>query len=988
MNRKNSNNNDYNNIRNDSKRLINYHLINRKSFLILIIFLVIKETLNNNLKALKTNTTSNSDIKKRNKTCDFSNETVIRKYETNIENICSDIIENSKLFTNDLKERKREEMSDRNNLSTMEIENIINEYYNRFKQTNNIREDKTHYNNYSRYNTAYKYQNHNLTKRLIESEATNNTSSENNTSSNIYDTYDFSNTIYNVLPEELVPKYKNTSYYLYRYTEFVYSSSKNMSTYLQYSNKNKAFRTYVDNTALYKQQQQLNLSKDNINKLLYISIRAGWLLDKLLSINTRRGNLYITKCFNDLIIGDIIKSGASADLVIFIYIDFSLNENSFAFSKTCGLEDLSYRPVAGYIGISPYIDFDKDNWENYFLNNLLHHFFHIIGFDIELFDLFFSLTSEGLKAEGNYYDKVKVKVSNDNTDYIEYEDRYLIKSPRVLVQGQSYYSCDSFSGQLMHIDGLHWDEEFMYGDLMTKNIYSEQSISLITQGVLEDSGWYMVNEMSGGLFRYMMGIGCDYNNRAIARELKQSNCNNRIEYSVFNSTANLEVTIEIVTNNTDNLATSTDKETQFNMEENNITTSSSTINTSDKSISPSSSIISVTNKLSYYQTCSLNYMQKEICILNTTNTTTTTASSTTSEITTTFPTTSSSFPLQHRLKNNNKYFPGYCVYSNKNTNYTTDSFLIEEYKKESRCFMSNLRLPNNLVGENITVTLSAVCLEAFCNFEDKTVSISIEENIVICPIEGGPIRVVGYDGFILCPKYYALCSQDTNCFDIESCILKLGKYKYIDNNPKMSIENNYLAYDNLTRYEESVINDLELNYDNWYREEFGNMLIFEGLKKYNNTIDNTNQGNKDNNIGSFSFESVLNSSLFINTEHYHSYNKSDAINLSYEYSNPYDKNGFIETKIKEFKDLVIEINNPELIEIVINNNFSDKLNNKIDLMMFSQDDDENYIIKKNLYEYSYLSFYTNTTLFINSSMYCELSRYGIFTLILVLLLSY
>ena len=49
----------------------------------------------------------------------------------------------------------------------------------------------------------------------------------------------------------------------------------------------------------------------------------------------------------------------------------------------------------------------------------------------------------------------------------------------------------------------HWEARILLGEYMNSEVHTpEQAISGFTLALLEDSGWYKVNNYTGGLMRY------------------------------------------------------------------------------------------------------------------------------------------------------------------------------------------------------------------------------------------------------------------------------------------------------------------------------------------------------------------------------------------------------------------------------------------------------------------------------------------------------
>ena len=65
----------------------------------------------------------------------------------------------------------------------------------------------------------------------------------------------------------------------------------------------------------------------------------------------------------------------------------------------------------------------------------------------------------------------------------------------------------------------------------------------------------------------------------------------------------------------------------------------------------------------------------------------------------------------------------------------------------------------------------------FCS--DKSLTIQINNDYIVCPRDGGKIKLPNYDGYLLCPDYYLICSGTVLCNDIFDCIEKQSELKDI-----------------------------------------------------------------------------------------------------------------------------------------------------------------------------------------------------------------
>ena len=64
----------------------------------------------------------------------------------------------------------------------------------------------------------------------------------------------------------------------------------------------------------------------------------------------------------------------------------------------------------------------------------------------------------------------------------------------------------------------------------------------------------------------------------------------------------------------------------------------------------------------------------------------------------------------------------------------------------------------------------ALCYEMFCS--DRSLTIKINKDYIVCPRSGGKIKALDFDGYLLCPDYNLICSGTVICNDIFDCVEK------------------------------------------------------------------------------------------------------------------------------------------------------------------------------------------------------------------------
>jgi len=57
-----------------------------------------------------------------------------------------------------------------------------------------------------------------------------------------------------------------------------------------------------------------------------------------------------------------------------------------AYDSPCVISSKNNRPIAGFIGFTPKINFNKENWLGYYSNIAIHELTHVLGFNSDLFE--------------------------------------------------------------------------------------------------------------------------------------------------------------------------------------------------------------------------------------------------------------------------------------------------------------------------------------------------------------------------------------------------------------------------------------------------------------------------------------------------------------------------------------------------------------------------------------------------------------------------
>ena len=182
---------------------------------------------------------------------------------------------------------------------------------------------------------------------------------------------------------------------------------------------------------------------------------------------------------------------------------------------------------------------------------------------------------------------------------------------------------------------------------------------------------------------------------------------------------------------------------------------------------------------------------------------------------------------------------------------------------DSACFMSSL-INNSSNNKNNTV-FQASCLEYTCN-KDKTISIIVDNYSNKCNNEGDIVFFENLSGYVICPNYYKLCSQDNQCYDIETCIYKRSKYKHFNSFEEIEFESDELLIENKKEYNNKNNNlIIGTSYTNMLRH-IANTNIYK-LKTYNNNKNNnTNIESNILNYNKLKYNSFINYNYLNNSK--------------------------------------------------------------------------------------------------------------------------
>ena len=509
------------------------------------------------------------------------------------------------------------------------------------------------------------------------------------------------------------------------------------------SDEFREFHIYLDLENIKKDIRLLELT-DNEDFFISSMNKSVEILQSLLNIKPLRKDYYlsdynlksigITEWEKDKF-GDEAESKGNTlqslgiDLAIFGKFE-DLGQSTLATASAKYVQDTEInkgQPYCGLVKINKNVNYSSSNAKEYFQSILVHEFTHILGFSKNFFE--------------DYYKNIFTKIDDYGIK------RYYLNSPKLLEIARKYYNCPELEGVELENQGgkgteaSHWEARILLGEYMNGYSYTEeQVISEFTLAVLEDSGYYKPNYYTGGLMRFGKHKGCQFlKEKCINPETKKMNPNFGNEFYDYINPRKL-------------------KEASCSSGRQSRTYKAWYEAPED-----------LPNEYNYFQNNIAGYEPADFCPIF----------------------------LKDDDEENISFYSGHCskkgsgIYGNtlqyldygEYTTFNSSSEALanktgEVLSDHSFCFLSSIVNPSYQDSEFISKIVRANCYEIFCS--DRSLTLKIFNDYIVCPREGGKIKIDGYLGYLLCPDYNLMCSGSILCNDPFDCIKKESKIKDIN----------------------------------------------------------------------------------------------------------------------------------------------------------------------------------------------------------------
>ena len=449
------------------------------------------------------------------------------------------------------------------------------------------------------------------------------------------------------------------------------------------------------------------------------------------------------------------------DLFIFGRFDDKMDQYTLANAGPRYSDSISHRPIIGVVNINTKVNYSKINSKDYFQSIIIHEFTHILGFLKSYFT--------------DYYHNIFNRTDENGLV------RYYINSPKVLEVAKKYFNCQDIDGVELEESGgsgtvgSHWEARILLGEYMNGVVYpEEEAISEFTLALLEDTGFYKPNYYTGGLMRFGKGKGCDF----VKKRCVDSNHN-------INPLFENEFYDSITAPSMDASCTSGRQSRAYHAwwVYDNLPTYYQYF--SDSRYGGFSAADYCPVSMPYYEENENSYYTGH-CSLKGNG--------------------QYGMRIYYQEKKTEKFNETHFITRTYNIYYTSDTLkgiTGETYSDHSFCYQSSL-IKN--YTNFTTDVVRAICYESFCS--ERSLTVKINDDYIVCPRSGGKVKVEGYNGFFLCPDYNLMCSGTVMCNDMFECVEKKSEAKnesYIyDYNIKTSqrIENAEISdIENSTNYE-------------------------------------------------------------------------------------------------------------------------------------------------------------------------------------------
>ena len=221
--------------------------------------------------------------------------------------------------------------------------------------------------------------------------------------------------------------------------------------------------------------------------------------------------------------GAQVAGVADTDFILYVTADpTSCTKDTVGTGAFCSLDELTYRPLSGFLNLCPDSVLENANTPNNVttIATGFHEVIHGLFFHDELYNYYIDSGSVD-PLTGKY-----VRLGSDNvvkTVQSREKSVQVIATPEVVAHTRQLTGCPTLAGAEIENEGgdgtgnTHWESRLFLNEIMTgvtgdsaemKGNY--QAITNLTLALAKDSGWYDVDYSSGQSLPFVQGRGCAF----------------------------------------------------------------------------------------------------------------------------------------------------------------------------------------------------------------------------------------------------------------------------------------------------------------------------------------------------------------------------------------------------------------------------------------------------------------------------------------------
>ncbi|XGW04819.1 hypothetical protein V3C99_015751 [Haemonchus contortus] len=220
------------------------------------------------------------------------------------------------------------------------------------------------------------------------------------------------------------------------------------------------------------------------------------------------------------------------DFVLFVTAMERHCERVLAYAYHCVTDELTNRPVAGYMNICPKLLHSMESHKfGEYMSVIKHEIIHTLVFSPLLFRFF---PGAGKQQRGSTIPNVIHKFTRvdwETSDGPVNHDVLMLVTPKVREEARRFFNCSHLEGAELEgqkrggLRGSHWEKRVLENELMTAVSTQVAALSRLTLALFEDSGWYIVDYDNAEDMEWGRNLGCNFATKSCLTWMKSNPSN-------------------------------------------------------------------------------------------------------------------------------------------------------------------------------------------------------------------------------------------------------------------------------------------------------------------------------------------------------------------------------------------------------------------------------------------------------------------------------